>query len=184
MPTIGMQAARGVSAGIFGASVVAFLVFLAFLLTWAEPRLFSGSKKFVYRFSDGDLVPSYGDADLQGPKHEVKGVHDQGEDPLNRLLLRYTACTGLINQQYSHIAAFSLAAALRADIVLSPAAHRPSPGTVGAKHAAWSPAPTESLLDVAQITATWARFGITVHPVSQPAAADALPHVTYMACSQ
>ena len=27
-----------------------------------------------------------------------------------RVLLRYTACTGLINQQYSHIAAFALSA--------------------------------------------------------------------------
>ena len=43
-----------------------------------------------------------------------------------RVLLRYTACTGLINQQYSHIAAFSLAAVLGAEIVLPPAAKRDS----------------------------------------------------------
>jgi len=42
------------------------------------------------------------------------------------VLLRYTACTGLINQQYSHIAAFSLAAVLGAEIVLPPAAKRDS----------------------------------------------------------
>lgn len=43
-----------------------------------------------------------------------------------RVLLRYTACTGLINQQYSHIAAFTLAAALGAELVLPPAVCRDS----------------------------------------------------------
>ena len=43
-----------------------------------------------------------------------------------KVLLRYTACTGLINQQYSHIAAFALAAVLGAEIVLPPAAKRDS----------------------------------------------------------
>ena len=35
-------------------------------------------------------------------------------------------CAGLINQQYSHIAAFTLAAVLGAEIVLPPAAKRDS----------------------------------------------------------
>ena len=43
-----------------------------------------------------------------------------------RVMLRYTACTGLINQHYSHIAAFSLAAVLGAEIVLPPAVCRDS----------------------------------------------------------
>ena len=43
-----------------------------------------------------------------------------------RVLLRYTACAGLINQQYSHIAAFALAAALGAEVVLPPAVCRDS----------------------------------------------------------
>ncbi|EFN51509.1 hypothetical protein CHLNCDRAFT_140196 [Chlorella variabilis] len=43
-----------------------------------------------------------------------------------RVLLRYTACTGLINQHYSHIAAFTLAAALGAELVLPPAVCRDS----------------------------------------------------------
>lgn len=43
-----------------------------------------------------------------------------------RVLLRYTACTGLINQHYSHVAAFSLAAALGAELVLPPAVCRDS----------------------------------------------------------
>ena len=40
--------------------------------------------------------------------------------------MRYTACGGLINQQYSHIAAFALAEALHAEIVLPPAVMRDS----------------------------------------------------------
>ena len=43
-----------------------------------------------------------------------------------RVLLRYTACTGLINQHYSHVAAFALAATLGAEIVLPPAVCRDS----------------------------------------------------------
>jgi hypothetical protein len=43
-----------------------------------------------------------------------------------RVLLRYTAGTGLINQHYSHIAAFALAAVLGAEVVLPPAMHRSS----------------------------------------------------------
>ena len=45
-----------------------------------------------------------------------------------RVLLRYTACTGLINQHYSHIASFVLAAVLGAEVVLPPAAKRDSFG--------------------------------------------------------
>lgn len=44
------------------------------------------------------------------------------------MLLRYTACTGLINQHYSHIASFVLAAVLGAEVVLPPAAKRDSFG--------------------------------------------------------
>lgn len=43
-----------------------------------------------------------------------------------RVLLRYIACTGLINQHYSHIAAFTLAATLGAELVLPPAVCRDS----------------------------------------------------------
>jgi len=37
-----------------------------------------------------------------------------------RVLLRYTAGTGLINQHYSHISAIMLAATLGAELVLPP----------------------------------------------------------------
>lgn len=87
-----------------------------------------------------------------------------------RLLMRYTACTGLMNQQYSHLAAFSLAATLGAEIVLPPAVYRDS----FSKHFStkkeenevkWSPAPTESLLNVEGIIDHWKTRGITVHKV-------------------
>ncbi len=42
------------------------------------------------------------------------------------LILRYTACGGLMNQHYSHIAALTLAAALGADVVLPHAVRRDS----------------------------------------------------------
>ena len=45
-----------------------------------------------------------------------------------RVILRYTACTGLINQHYSHIAAFTLAALVGAELVLPPAVCRDSFG--------------------------------------------------------
>lgn len=38
-----------------------------------------------------------------------------------RVVLRYSACGGLINQQYSHLSAFILATALRAEVRATPA---------------------------------------------------------------
>ena len=92
-----------------------------------------------------------------------------------RLLLRYTACMGLINQQYSHIAAFSLAAALGAELVLPPAICRDSfehyfHTNRSKNEMAWAPFPTEGLLDVEGVVAAWARAGITVHRVGCAAA--------------
>ena len=43
-----------------------------------------------------------------------------------RVVLRYVAGTGLINQHYSHVAALALAAVLGAEVVLPPAMHRSS----------------------------------------------------------
>lgn len=63
----------------------------------------------------------------QAKEHYLQQGRAEGR-PYKRLrvLLRYTACTGLINQQYSHIAAFTLAAALGAELVLPPAVCRDS----------------------------------------------------------
>lgn len=88
-----------------------------------------------------------------------------------RLHLRYTACTGLVNQQYSHIAAFTLAAALGvSEVHLPPAAVRDSFGHKSSIHQEqnqmqWFPARTGCLLDVERLQRTWAALGITVHEV-------------------
>lgn len=85
-----------------------------------------------------------------------------------RVLLRYTACTGLINQHYSHIAAFSLSAVLGAELVLPPAVKRDSFAhyfSVFKEHneVKWTPAPLESLLNVDKIVDFWQGRGLTVH---------------------
>lgn len=87
------------------------------------------------------------------------------------LQLRYTACTGLVNQQYSHIAAFTLAAALGvAEVHLPPAAVRDSFGHMFSTHQdqnqmQWFPARAGALLDVQRLQRSWAEMGITVHEV-------------------
>ncbi|EFN52272.1 hypothetical protein CHLNCDRAFT_139199 [Chlorella variabilis] len=86
-----------------------------------------------------------------------------------RLQLRYTACTGLVNQQYSHIAAFTLAAALGvSDVHLPPAAVRDSFGHKFSVHQEqnqmqWFPARASCLLDVERLQRTWAHQGVAVH---------------------
>ncbi len=90
-----------------------------------------------------------------------------------RVLLRYTACTGLINQHYSHIAAFSLCAVLGAELVLPPAVKRDSFAhyfSVFKEHneVKWTPALLESLLNVDKIVEFWRGRGLTVHRVSHP----------------
>ncbi|KAL4423672.1 hypothetical protein ABPG75_000973 [Micractinium tetrahymenae] len=85
-----------------------------------------------------------------------------------RVLLRYTACTGLINQQYSHIAAFALAAALGAELVLPPAVCRDSFAHYFSVYkekneVRWSPVPLETLLDVDAIVAYWQPRGLVLH---------------------
>lgn len=85
-----------------------------------------------------------------------------------RVLLRYTACTGLINQHYSHVAAFALAATLGAEIVLPPAVCRDSFAHYFSvfkekNEVQWSPVPLDSLLDVEHIISYWKQRGLVVH---------------------
>lgn len=85
-----------------------------------------------------------------------------------RLVLRYTACTGLINQHYSHVAALSLASALGAEVVLPPAVCRDSFAHYFSvfkekNEVRWSPVPLSSLLDVPALTEYWAARGLHIH---------------------
>lgn len=89
-----------------------------------------------------------------------------------RVLLRYTACTGLINQHYSHIAAFSLAAMLGAELVLPPAVCRDSFAHYFSvfkekNEVQWSPVPLDSLLDVEGIINYWRPRGLVLHKTPQ-----------------
>ena len=97
-----------------------------------------------------------------------------------RVLLRYTACTGLMNQHYSHIAAFTLAAAVNAELVLPPAVQRDSFGHYFSQQkelneVVWAPAPLEWLLDVDRIIGHWAGRGMTVHKAI--CISSSLPHL-------
>lgn len=97
-----------------------------------------------------------------------------------KAVLRYTACTGLINQHYSHIAALALASRIGADVVLPPAAVRDSFGSyfhmaADKNEMAWSAAPLESLLDVDALVATWRARGVTLH---RPPAIAPFPDLT------
>ena len=88
-----------------------------------------------------------------------------------RVLLRYTACTGLMNQHYSHIAAFTLAAVVNAELVLPPAVQRDSFAHYFSQQkeqneVQWTPAPLEWLLDVDYIIGHWAGRGMIVHKAS------------------
>ena len=102
-----------------------------------------------------------------------------------RVLLRYTACTGLINQHYSHIAAFSLSAVLGAEIVLPPAVKRDSFAhyfSVFKEHneVKWTPAPLDSLLNVDKIVDFWRDRGLTVHRVRNMQSSQRLVSNVYL----
>lgn len=95
-----------------------------------------------------------------------------------RVILRYTACTGLINQHYSHIAAFSLCAVLGAELVLPPAVKRDSFAHYFSVFAEqnevkWTSDDLDSLLHVEKIIEFWKNRGLTVHRVSFPFASYA-----------
>lgn len=132
----------------------------------------SGNTTAYIVLSD-DEIPS----SSQQRQLELKLVSGEQRDPSGkvtqpRVLLRYTACTGLINQQYSHIAAFALASMLRADIMLPPAISRDSfehyfSMNKTANQVAWTPVPTESILDVEGISAAWGKAGINVFQAPQ-----------------
>lgn len=87
-----------------------------------------------------------------------------------RVVMRYTACTGLMNQHYSHIHAFALSAMLGAELVLPPGVRRSSfeDKTSLFKEqnvAKWMPVPMESLWDVEYIIKYWKEKGMRVHKV-------------------
>ena len=87
-----------------------------------------------------------------------------------KVLLHYTACTGLINQHYSHIAAFTLSSAIGAELVLAPGLQRDSFASYFStfkeqNEVTWTPTDISLMLDVDRITEEWRAHGMEVHKV-------------------
>ncbi|GAB4814864.1 hypothetical protein N2152v2_001910 [Parachlorella kessleri] len=136
--------------------------------------------------SDSQLQQSPNDSTSSGSK---QGTEESAQQP--RLLLRYSACTGLINQYYSHLSAFSLAAVLGADLVLARGLCRDSFNHHFSmkreeNEVLWSAAPPGLLLDVDGITAAWAAQGMRVlqPPAGAPLPDMAVPAVAFPAYTQ
>jgi hypothetical protein len=125
------------------------------------PGLPPGFDPQVYLLYHPELRQQGVDSPTAAAQHYLSKGRAEGR-PYKRLrvLLRYTACTGLINQHYSHIAAFTLAAALGAELVLPPAVCRDSFAHYFSvfkekNEVQWSPVPLDALLDVDSIIAYW-----------------------------
>lgn len=118
-----------------------------------------------------DLVAAGIKSEQEAKDHYVQ--HGRAEGRLHRrvrVLLRYTACSGLINQHYSHISAFALATAVGAELVLPPAVQRDSFAKYfsmikDANEVNWTPVPLSTMLDVAKITDFWQARGMLIHEV-------------------
>jgi hypothetical protein len=118
-----------------------------------------------------DLFQSGIDSKSKAQLHFSKYGRREGRI-YNRLkvLLHYTACTGLINQHYSHIAAFSLASVIGAELVLPPALQRDSFGSYFStfkeqNEVTWTPTSLSLLLDVDRVVKEWRAHGMEVHKV-------------------
>ena len=119
-----------------------------------------------------DLLGSGISSELEAQQHYLK--HGRREGRIHKrlkVLLYYTACTGLINQHYSHIAAFTLSSAIGAELVLAPALQRDSFASYFSAHkeqneVTWTSMSTSQLLDVDRIIEEWRAHGMDVHKVS------------------
>ena len=119
-----------------------------------------------------DLVSSGISSESEAQRHYL--AHGRQEGRIHRrlkVLMHYTACTGLINQHYSHIAAFTLSSAIGAELVLAPGLQRDSFASYFSAHkeqneVTWTSMSTDQLLDVDRITEEWRARGMDVHKVS------------------
>ena len=119
-----------------------------------------------------DLSENGINSEVEAQRHYLK--HGRREGRIHkrlRVVLHYTACTGLINQHYSHIAAFTLSSAIGAELVLAPGLQRDSFASYFSAHqeqneVTWSSMSTSDLLDVDRIIEEWRAHGMYVHKVS------------------
>lgn len=120
-----------------------------------------------------DLEQSGIDSEFKAKQHFIQHGKLEGRAFRDfKVRMHYTACTGLINQQYSHIAAFILSSAIGAELVLPPALMRNSFGSYYSllkekNEVLWEAAPADMLLDVERIIEAWQRQGMKVHKVTQ-----------------
>ncbi|CAL5219417.1 g1245 [Coccomyxa viridis] len=116
-----------------------------------------------------DLVSSGISSESGAQQHYL--AHGRQEGRVHRrlkVLMHYTACTGLINQHYSHIAAFTLSSAIGAELVLAPGLQRDSFASYFSAHneqneVTWTSMSTDQLLDVDRIIEEWRARGMDVH---------------------
>lgn len=119
-----------------------------------------------------DLSDSGINSEMEAQQHYLK--HGRREGRIHkrlRVVMHYTACTGLINQHYSHIAAFTLSSAIGAELVLAPGLQRDSFASYFSAHqeqneVTWSSMSTSHILDVDRIIEEWRAHGMDVHKVS------------------
>ena len=121
-----------------------------------------------------DLLQSGIYSESQAQQHFLEYGRQEGRIYKRlKVLMHYTACTGLINQHYSHIAAFTLASAIGAELVLPPALQRDSFGSYFStfkeqNEVTWTPTSLSLLLDVDRVTEEWRAHGMEVHKVRTP----------------
>lgn len=84
-----------------------------------------------------------------------------------RVILRYTACTGLVNQLYCHISAISLARAMEVELVLPPAVKLDAKQSEQ-NEVKWVSDDLETLLDVDSLIEFWKLKGLRIHKVRLP----------------
>ena len=119
-----------------------------------------------------DLLGSGISSEVEAQQHYLEHGRQEGRIHKRlKVLLYYTACTGLINQHYSHIAAFTLSSAIGAELVLAPALQRDSFASYFSAHreqneVTWTSMSTSQLLDVDRIIEEWRAHGMDVHKVS------------------
>jgi len=118
--------------------------------------------------------------------YQLKGRLTKRQHQRVPILLQYTACQGLFNQMYAHLAAFLLAFYLEADVVLPHALHRDSfesqySAIEGTNKVQWMVDPVGALLDVDAIKEYHSKDGRMVYmtPSTAPAPNCTMPEKAY-----
>lgn len=119
-----------------------------------------------------DLLHSGITSEAEAQQHYLEHGRQEGRIHKRlKVLLHYTACTGLINQHYSHIAAFTLSSAIGAELVLPPGLQRDSFASYFSMYkeqneVTWTATSVSQLLDVDRIIEEWRAHGMEVHKVT------------------